>query len=763
MKRKISISILTIIIFSLLGNLNVFANMLDYSIIYNKDISTTKTSYSSSFSNSIYYNDTEGYTGYYYREGNPNVISGTAPIPKYVEITVIQDTSSFSGSTYYNSGGYSGYIYKSGSYESDITSKSVSGSASRQQGFIRTCISGGSLSENPNYTAEKFKASDTSTWEYWEVGSVWGGETSTGYGNAKSSSNFSVSWSDSSITSASYNDGIYKGSVNYSYNGSSNSTSEVYKSNPSNGYTPPYTGQSSLVRTTTYNYSLSGTVYKTVYKQIYSGYVYTDDTRVWEQAYKGIAQKKIEKTLNASFTHTIPRYLEENKSINVKINAKNTGTLSWKKEDLIKLQNIYSDINIDEKFELDDGVEVKPGQSYSWTISLPPLLEGDYKFSFNMLKDNGDGNFGDGLEHTLTIYSLKPFNGKLEILNYDYKSEENYYVKNNSDVDINVDGYFDSYTNKYPTHNYVKFESEDNEILEQKTDIIGTVLENNLTKNTFTLSGNSKLTKYVTDNKNYVKNTQKYIINGEDTTYKLYNKTEYQEDIFMKYGDYVDSNKFLHIDGTAPKVVDKENDIDIYNDGEYIYTNIYNIIEEGSGIKEIALEYRSGLKTVKQTLVNNNGIYQCSKKITDLNFGELDKIDIKITATDNVGNASILLDEELYLFKIEAFISRAFSPYEPIFKQGEKGVLKVRLYGGIEKVKITFDERFSELDETLNKEITIDDKEEELYIDFYVPLEVEYNTYNVEVIGYKKGKEKVVYPSLEVKGNIFSGVRTRVR
>ena len=39
------------------------------------------------------------------------------------------------------------------------------------------------------------------------------------------------------------------------------------------------------------------------------------------------------------------------------------------------------------------------------------------------------------------------------------------------------------------------------------------------------------------------------------------------------------------------------------------------------------------------------------------------------------------------MFNLSATIERVLEPHDPIFKSGEKGILKIKLYGGVDKVK----------------------------------------------------------------------------
>ena len=64
----------------------------------------------------------------------------------------------------------------------------------------------------------------------------------------------------------------------------------------------------------------------------------------------------------------------------------------------------------------------------------------------------------------------------------------------------------------------------------------------------------------------------------------------------------------------------------------------------------------------------------------------------------------------------------------------------------------------------LNTEIILEPKKTDtIDYEFFVPLDTPSKAYRVQVIGYKNGKEKEVYPSFEVEGSILNQIRTRIR
>ena len=217
-------------------------------------------------------------------------------------------------------------------------------------------------------------------------------------------------------------------------------------------------------------------------------------------------------------------------------------------------------------------------------------------------------------------------------------------------------------------------------------------------------------------------------------------------------------------DGTAPNGKVEP----YYDENKFdLDINVGNVVEKGSGVSKIWVEYfpvDNEERKVYQDLVNLNGIYRGKKNLFDLFPDSISPVGVVVKAKDNVGNERELFKGEYDPFKIEATINRAWAPYESIFKEGEKGVVKVKVYGGIESVKIEFSTELTELDYRLDTSIDLDPKKKDStdYV-FFVPIGAENKIYEVKVTGYKNGKEKFAYPTMEVRGNILSEIRTRIR
>ena len=153
-----------------------------------------------------------------------------------------------------------------------------------------------------------------------------------------------------------------------------------------------------------------------------------------------------------------------------------------------------------------------------------------------------------------------------------------------------------------------------------------------------------------------------------------------------------------------------------------------------------------------------------SKEIRSIIPSGYKKIIAQFNSYDRVGNYAQEDNIEVNDFDVSATIERVLSPHEPIFMGGEKGVLKIKLQGGVERVKITFPQALSKLDSNLNTEMVLTPKDEEnIDYEFFIPLEAVSGNYSVTVEAFKGEEKKVSQPALQVKGKITDKLRTRIR
>ena len=153
-----------------------------------------------------------------------------------------------------------------------------------------------------------------------------------------------------------------------------------------------------------------------------------------------------------------------------------------------------------------------------------------------------------------------------------------------------------------------------------------------------------------------------------------------------------------------------------------------------------------------------------SKEIRSIIPSGYKKIIAQFNSYDRVGNYAQEDNIEINDFDVSATIERVLSPHDPIFMGGEKGVLKIKLQGGVERVKITFPQALSKLDSNLNTEMVLIPKDEEnIDYEFFIPLEAVGGNYSVTVEAFKGEEKKIAQPTLQVKGKITDKLRTRIR
>ena len=105
------------------------------------------------------------------------------------------------------------------------------------------------------------------------------------------------------------------------------------------------------------------------------------------------------------------------------------------------------------------------------------------------------------------------------------------------------------------------------------------------------------------------------------------------------------------------------------------------------------------------------------------------------------------------------------SPHEPVFENGEKGVLQIDLVGFVNKVEVTFPYEMTRYDDTLDQVYTLTPQLTDTIVqEFYIPLDSAEGEYRITVTAYnEEGDSLTVYPSLTIVGTILDDFRTRLR
>ena len=189
--------------------------------------------------------------------------------------------------------------------------------------------------------------------------------------------------------------------------------------------------------------------------------------------------------------------------------------------------------------------------------------------------------------------------------------------------------------------------------------------------------------------------------------------------------------------------------------------------DELSGVAEFYLEVKNQDNFVQQRFDSENN--EIRIEITEdlpLFTGDVTVIGY---ARDNVGNVTEM-SYQLTEFALETGIERLLEPHEPVFKNGESGVLSIVTYGYADRVEIIFPEEMTSLNPALNQVIDYSDMQcyrQVSEIQFMIPLYTSENTsYEVTVRAYKgdrKLEEHPVISTMAVSGSVLDELRTRLR
>ena len=116
-------------------------------------------------------------------------------------------------------------------------------------------------------------------------------------------------------------------------------------------------------------------------------------------------------------------------------------------------------------------------------------------------------------------------------------------------------------------------------------------------------------------------------------------------------------------------------------------------------------------------------------------------------------------------FELNAETLRVLSPHEPVFENGEKGMLQIELVGFVNKVEVTFPYEMTRYDDTLDQVYTLTPQlTDSITQEFYIPLDSAEGEYRITVTAYnEEGDSLTVYPSLTIVGTILDDFRTRLR
>ena len=182
-----------------------------------------------------------------------------------------------------------------------------------------------------------------------------------------------------------------------------------------------------------------------------------------------------------------------------------------------------------------------------------------------------------------------------------------------------------------------------------------------------------------------------------------------------------------------------------------------------SGIRDFYLEIKNKDNFLEERF------YPDEDGVIRINITEAEPIfsgafTVLVYTKDNVGNETVT-DTEVTEFALTADVSRILSPHDPIFKQGESGILSVEVWGYAEKVEVEFPDFLSGYNRTFLYTASPQHRKTE-EIQFMIPLDAPEAVCEITVRAYKGDKKLEAHPAistLEVDGSVLDELRTRLR
>ena len=143
----------------------------------------------------------------------------------------------------------------------------------------------------------------------------------------------------------------------------------------------------------------------------YTTHIYAKDN-AGNEVMVAAVNVEVQTSYNAQVVgHTIPDEISPNQTVDVQVTMKNTGFRPWTARDQIKLGAVGDSdpfSTIGNRILIPDGVQVNPGQEYTFTIPMKgPDILGEYTTDWRMVKE-GVTWFGETLSKTVGVKNNIP-------------------------------------------------------------------------------------------------------------------------------------------------------------------------------------------------------------------------------------------------------------------------------------------------------------------------------------------------------------------
>ena len=226
----------------------------------------------------------------------------------------------------------------------------------------------------------------------------------------------------------------------------------------------------------------------------------------------------------------------------------------------------------------------------------------------------------------------------------------------------------------------------------------------------------------------------------------------------------------LIADGEAPRIIG----LDLLEDRELIdrrdgdLTLTVTAVDELSGVGEVYVSIVNTDNAIEKVYrPDSTGIIRIEVTADEPVFSG----DFAVTAfaADNVGNVAEI-SYGTTEFSLETHVERILEPHEPIFRNGESGILFLSVWGYADRVEVEFPSEMTKEKPELNKVFDYSNSPmylQEEKIQFMIPLYMPENkSYEITVRAYKKDRRLEDHPEVsvvQVNGTVLDQFRTRLR
>lgn len=140
--------------------------------------------------------------------------------------------------------------------------------------------------------------------------------------------------------------------------------------------------------------------------------------------------------------------------------------------------------------------------------------------------------------------------------------------------------------------------------------------------------------------------------------------------------------------------------------------------DSGSGVGGFTITITNNDTGAVQTIESNGE--HVILNVTDDNSIFIGNFDVVVEAHDNVGNTSSA-GANTHEFDMTAWITRILDPHDPLFREGESGILHVRTFGFADRIEVTFPEGLEAYSKVIDYE-NFREYEKNDEVQFMIPL-----------------------------------------